>query len=716
MNNFENDSKIKSLKNDINLKIEKIKENDDNELKEKSEDNRKKTNKSSKKKRKKKKKLLKQNDSQINEINKVNLFQTENKNHNNPYRLFLLYKLRKKYDSKLNIYNIKKVNELIFNIPSHFTAIFKEYLLKEEEAEFLKRIYHKNEIDKKLKNIFYFYDKYSKIFPNYIVIPEGHHLYRNILKKQKMIDKLQKIKEEEMKNKQMLLDRSFDTIFSNGAIDSIYNYNKDSFNSNTLGSLFSLENNNDKDEEEEFCKIEYIIKNIEKFEDKNIESLGKKQIIYKREFRGLRSLSKSAIIHNGKEIKGVNERINNTEIDNNENLNKSKKIRNNYIIKNIRAKSKKIVKIPDNINTESDSENEEENENKDFNNIEKVNLINKKTIEVNDNKNQKNRYKIIIHNKDIEKEKTKINDDDLIIKNKKKKFIVLRGNRHYLIKNKEKDDKSLENAYNNYINPEKNINKSQNENKLFNSVISRKDNNSFSQNKNLSKDCLRRNNQHIILYKKKLCNDTRGLSISKRILDSENNDKVLHKVSTNYTLNGSKIGKIRKYFINEQKSLIMKNKHKKDVFKNANKRNRNEDSYLNYNDKKNINLNYYKTITYSKSNFDLNEQNKNNYSITGNICYKKTKFDNFRNSFGDKTCTRKFNKFLVDVHHEIGKKQFLNINNSIEEKDKRQNNNNDENQIFKKNHRYYRINQYNNKKFKLRAPNNYYKIDYIDNE
>ena len=708
MNNFENDSKIKSLKNDINLKIEKIKENDDNELKEKSEDNRKKTNKSSKKKRKKKKKLLKQNDSQINEINKVNLFQTENKNHNNPYRLFLLYKLRKKYDSKLNIYNIKKVNELIFNIPSHFTAIFKEYLLKEEEAEFLKRIYHKNEIDKKLKNIFYFYDKYSKIFPNYIVIPEGHHLYRNILKKQKMIDKLQKIKEEEMKNKQILLDRSFDTIFSNGAIDSIYNYNKDSFNSYTLVNLFSMENNNDKNEEEEFSKIEYIIKTIEKYEDKNMETLGKKQIIYRKEIKGLRSLSKSAIIHNGKE-KGVNERINNTEIDNEE-LNKSKKIRNNYIIKNIRAKSKKMVKLNENINTESDSANEEENGNENFNNIEKVNLINKKTIEVNDSKNQKNRYKIIIHNKDIEKEKKKINDDDLIIKNKKKKFIVLRGNRHYLIKNKEKKDKSLDN---NYINQEKAIvNKSENENKLFNSTIGRNNNNSFSQNKNLSKDCLRRNNQNIILYKKKLCNDTRGLSISKRIMDNENNDKVLHKVSTNYTINGSKIGNIRKYFINEQKSLIMKNKHKKDLFKKINKRNRNEDSYLNNNDKQNININYYKTITYSKSNFDLNEQNKNNYSINGNVCYKKKKFDNLRNSFGDKTCSRKFNKILVDIHNEIGKKQFININNSTEEKDKRQNNN-DDNQNLNQNHRYY---LYNNKKFKLRAPKNYYKINYIENE
>ena len=41
-------------------------------------------------------------------------------------------------------------------------------------------------------------------------------------------------------------------------------------------------------------------------QNKNLESLGKKQIIYKKEFKGLRSLSKSTIIPNGKEIKGEN--------------------------------------------------------------------------------------------------------------------------------------------------------------------------------------------------------------------------------------------------------------------------------------------------------------------------------------------------------------------------------------------------------------------------
>ena len=99
--------------------------------------------------------------------------------------------LRNKYDVK-NEYNKKKINQLIFNYESHYTAIFKEYLLIEDGNDFLKRFYSKKEVRKKLKIILFFYEKYSKIFPNYIIIPESTYMYKNIQKKQKMIDKLHK--------------------------------------------------------------------------------------------------------------------------------------------------------------------------------------------------------------------------------------------------------------------------------------------------------------------------------------------------------------------------------------------------------------------------------------------------------------------------------------------------------------------------------------------
>ena len=83
----------------------------------------------------KKMKLNKKKSSKKNK--EINIFT------NNNLRAFLYYKLKKKYDSESFTYNVKKTNELIFNIPSRLTANFKDYLLVEEDAEFLKREYKK---------------------------------------------------------------------------------------------------------------------------------------------------------------------------------------------------------------------------------------------------------------------------------------------------------------------------------------------------------------------------------------------------------------------------------------------------------------------------------------------------------------------------------------------------------------------------------------------
>ena len=76
---------------------------------------------------------------------------------NNNFRKLLTYKLRNKYNVKKNFYNVKKINELIFDVTSKYTAKFKEYLLMEDENDFLRRFYNKKELKKKLKGILYFY-------------------------------------------------------------------------------------------------------------------------------------------------------------------------------------------------------------------------------------------------------------------------------------------------------------------------------------------------------------------------------------------------------------------------------------------------------------------------------------------------------------------------------------------------------------------------------
>ena len=125
----------------------------------------------------------------------------------------------KKYDNPPSFHDIKIINDIIFNEETHNVAMFKEYLIYEEMNEFLKRFYFKEEIKHKMPKILLFYEKYSKIYANYTTLPESRYMYKNIKRKQKMIDKLQEIEEEA---EHIGLNNSeYSDIFTTNALDSI---------------------------------------------------------------------------------------------------------------------------------------------------------------------------------------------------------------------------------------------------------------------------------------------------------------------------------------------------------------------------------------------------------------------------------------------------------------------------------------------------------------
>ena len=51
------------------------------------------------------------------------------------------------------------------------------------------------------------YENYSKIFPNYFVVTEKKFMYKNIRKKQKMIDAFNQIKLEEEENRRKIKEK-----------------------------------------------------------------------------------------------------------------------------------------------------------------------------------------------------------------------------------------------------------------------------------------------------------------------------------------------------------------------------------------------------------------------------------------------------------------------------------------------------------------------------
>ena len=151
------------------------------------------------------------------------------KNNNNQLQYFLSlvdrarYILIKRYDKPLSFHDVKMINDILYNEKNHYVEAFKEYLIYEDYNEFIKRFYKSSEIKIKLPKILIFYEKYSKIYANYTVIPESKYMYKNIKRKQKMIDQIQnnninsEYEEDEESNEDMS-----NTVFSSRVINSIY--------------------------------------------------------------------------------------------------------------------------------------------------------------------------------------------------------------------------------------------------------------------------------------------------------------------------------------------------------------------------------------------------------------------------------------------------------------------------------------------------------------
>ena len=97
-----------------------------------------------------------------------------------------------KYLTSRDYYNSKTINDIIYNENTHIVSVFKDYLIFDDVSEFMKRHYTVPESQVRLPRVFEFYEKYSKVFPNYINIPESKFMFKNIERKQRIIDDLQK--------------------------------------------------------------------------------------------------------------------------------------------------------------------------------------------------------------------------------------------------------------------------------------------------------------------------------------------------------------------------------------------------------------------------------------------------------------------------------------------------------------------------------------------
>ena len=108
--------------------------------------------------------------------------------------------LYKKYSS--GNYSLKNIltDYILFNSKCRLTLFFKEFLLSDNSCEFLRHFYSIEDTKNILSKILEIYSLYSKIYPNYIILRENKFLYKNIRKKQKMIDEYNETKKMKKNN------------------------------------------------------------------------------------------------------------------------------------------------------------------------------------------------------------------------------------------------------------------------------------------------------------------------------------------------------------------------------------------------------------------------------------------------------------------------------------------------------------------------------------
>lgn len=93
-----------------------------------------------------------------------------------------------------------QIEHIIENDACHLVSLFKDSLIFDEDTDFLRRFYYRKESIHRLNKLFEFYTASSMVFPNYTALIEGKYIYRNIMKKQKVIDLIEAMEDQKEKN------------------------------------------------------------------------------------------------------------------------------------------------------------------------------------------------------------------------------------------------------------------------------------------------------------------------------------------------------------------------------------------------------------------------------------------------------------------------------------------------------------------------------------
>ena len=190
---------------------------------------------------------------------------------NQPLTSIVLYKITfknlKKYTTTKRTYNKFIINSIIFDHRIHKVAVFKNNLLWDESSEFLKRFYKKKESKERIPKISEYYEKYTLFPPVYFGLEGLIVIIMNKWTKKKK-NYLEYVEDHEEDKKKIKTKESFEPLINSSSLNNITSSNKSFISKNTL-ELTKFENESKKS---------LMNKNKNDNKNKNNENNGKNKI------------------------------------------------------------------------------------------------------------------------------------------------------------------------------------------------------------------------------------------------------------------------------------------------------------------------------------------------------------------------------------------------------------------------------------------------------
>ena len=247
------------------------------------------------------------------------------------------------YRNTKNDYNVRMIEDILNNEGTHLVAEFKDYLIMGDVTEFLQKSYNIQECKKFLPKIYEYYNSCSVIFPNYVTMHESKYIYKNIRKKQKVIDNQQEQedKQEKIKKGDLKLEEN-DEFFSSKTFNSIL----DQTNTSNVKIFFGINDTKNVDANE---TPNNIVQKLEKAEN---EAFQRKMNLVKNK----KSININEYSNTSNHVYNTMNTNNSSKVYMKNKISKEKnrnKIRNKGNVHYLSTQKKSTIKIHNNMNINS---------------------------------------------------------------------------------------------------------------------------------------------------------------------------------------------------------------------------------------------------------------------------------------------------------------------------------------------------------------------------